>query len=440
MASSVTSANASVETVMNGELIDLPYHLLQKLSITLLGLTPFAIKLPSIILGVLLAVLLILLLNRWFKNNVAILASVLTVLSPPFLYLAGSGTPVIMFVFWPALLLWLGSKIQGSPEKTTSRKARIPLSFLFGVVLLLSAFTPHLIYLAAFIFLYVIFHPHLRYTLKTLPKVPFAIVSLVVIGALGFLVFSIIRNNDTLDAILLSSATDFGGFFNNIKDGFLPFFSWSGSVESTMLSPMIGLATLFLAFIGLISTARGFFASRNSIASMLIIFTVFITGLDPASAILIILPLSILTAHGVRYILEKWYNLFPENPYARFFGLLPIGTLMALLIIPSLTYYIFGYRYNPAVADEFINDLDLIHERLEPGTNLYIKDAESLEYQFYAILDDFNVAAKTADFTSDKPVATLGRLEENLKNYTLNRIYTSPKSTKSDRIYVYVKK
>ena len=35
-------------------LIDLPYHLLQKLSISLFGLTTYAIKLPSILIGVLL--------------------------------------------------------------------------------------------------------------------------------------------------------------------------------------------------------------------------------------------------------------------------------------------------------------------------------------------------------------------------------------------------
>ena len=87
--STVTSAHLSSTSILNGEVVDLPYHALQKLSITLFGLTTYAIKLPSIIIGLLLGALLILLLNRWFKTNVALFASILAVLSASFLYLAG---------------------------------------------------------------------------------------------------------------------------------------------------------------------------------------------------------------------------------------------------------------------------------------------------------------------------------------------------------------
>ena len=111
--STVASYNLHFSSITSGDLLDLPYHILQKLSILAFGLTPYAIKLPSILIGIVLGLLLILLLNRWFKSNVALLASILTVLSTPFLYLAGSGTPLIMLIFWPTLLLWLGSKIQG---------------------------------------------------------------------------------------------------------------------------------------------------------------------------------------------------------------------------------------------------------------------------------------------------------------------------------------
>ena len=91
--------------ILNGDLVDLPYRLAQKASIKFLGLSAYSIKLPSIVVGLLLGLMLILLLNRWFKSNVSLLASCLMVLSTPFLYLAGTGTPLIMVVFWPTLLL-----------------------------------------------------------------------------------------------------------------------------------------------------------------------------------------------------------------------------------------------------------------------------------------------------------------------------------------------
>ena len=431
MSSAVTSNDLSIETITHGNFIDLPYHLLQKLSINIFGLNAYAIKLPSIILGVILGVLLILLLNRWFKNNVAIIASIMAVISAPFLYIAGSGTPTICLVFWPTLLLWLGSKIQGE------KKPKISYCFLFGFFLLFAIFTPHLIYLAGFILLFVLTQPHLRFTIKSLPRKTFIAAVVVYVLALTFLVLSFLRFPQTAKSLLWTD--NFGNFFGNIKSAFLPFFSWTGNAESTMLSPMIGLASLSIALAGLISTAKGFFASRNSIATMLILFTVFISGLAPNSAVLIILPLAILTSHGIRYILEKWYGLFPENPYARVAGFIPIATFIGIILISSMEYYVFGYRYNLTVATEFQDDLGLIYQHLEDNTTILIPK-DTLNYDFYKILENKSTFKVTSSLEGvEGTVATLGRLDAAAKDRKLYRIITSPKSLNSDRIYIYKK-
>ena len=435
MNSAVDSYNLSTDSIMHGDIVDLPYHALQKLSISLFGLTAYAIKLPSIVVGLLLGILLILLLNRWFKNNVAIIASVLTVLSAPFLYLAGSGTPLIMLVFWPTLLLWLGSKIQGKKlEKTI-------YAFLFALFLLASLFTPYLIYFAAFSVIYALVHPHLRFMIKSLPKIPFILASVAVAAVVFALGYEIFKYPETARVLFFMEDFSWNSFFSNIGNAFLPFFSWTGNAQSVFLSPMIGLASLALAITGLISTANGFFASRNSIASMFIVFTAAISGFNPDCAVLIVLPLAILTAHGIRYILEKWYGLFPENPYARVFGLIPIATFLGLIIISSLAHYVFGYRYNPVVASEFTDDLSLIYDNVEHDTTILIP-AGTLSYDFYKILEDtgqYHVTSNTPssqDKETIKTVATLGKWPAKLP-YNLSRIITSSKSTNSDRIYIY---
>ena len=429
MQSAVTSHHTSVSTIMNGDLVDAPYHFLQNLSIKFLGLTTYGIKLPSIIIGILLGFLIILLLNRWFKNNVAVLASILTVLSSTFLYLSGSGTPLIMLVFWPTLLLWLGSKIQG----VTRPK---PLyCFVFSFALLLSLFTPYMPYLAAFIVIYAVLHPHLRFTIKNLPKAPLIISALIGLAGIVVIIIGLISHPSTIPALLWTDNFSFETFFSNLRTGFAPFISWSGSVTSTFLSPLIGLASFALAITGLISTTKGFFASRNSIASYLIVFTIFITGLMPDGAILLILPLSILIAHGFRYCLEKWYGLFPENPYARIFGLIPLSILISLIIISDLAHFISGYRYNPAVADNFETDLTLVRENLE-GSTLLIP-ANTTEYDFFSILEDHHFLDVESSVPSGKnTVSSLGKWSNSGK-LTLNRIITSPKSSNSDRIYIY---
>lgn len=439
MSSTVDSYNLHFSSVTTGDLLDLPYHLLQKVSILLFGFTTFAIKLPSILLASALSFLLILLLNRWFKNNIALLASILTVLSIPFLYLSGTGTPNIMVVFWPTLLLWLGSKIQGE------EKPRPSYCFLFAFTMLLSIFTPHMIYLDAFIIFFVLINPHLRFTIKNLPKLPLVLTSLIIFLGLGMLVLNILSNPTIALRLFFAENLDFPHYLNNISLSFAPFFSWGTNPEGVLLTPLIGLPSLFLAFTGLFSTVKGFFASRNSIATYLLIFTIFVSGFDTNSSLLIILPLSILIAHGLRYILEKWYGIFPENPYARIFGILPISIFIIIMIFSGLAHFIFGYRYTPSVANEFNNDLELVSALSEDTTLLLNED--SLEYRFYYAYEDRTHAIDLAVLPPETITGTLATLGKyNFEDYSLefkgklDRIITSPKSNNSDRIYLYTAK
>ena len=427
MNSAVSSYYLGKDGIMNGDLVDLPYRLLQKFSITFLGLTAYAVKLPSIIIGLLLGFLLILLLNRWFKSNVSLLASCLIVLSTPFLFLAGSGTPLIMIVFWPTLLLWLGSKIQGEKRPKPS------YSLLFAIAMLLSIFTPYMIYFAVFCVIFVLAQPHLRFIIKDLPKLMLAAVGLLVITGCVVLGVNISQNPDALMELLFAKGFHAGEFFGNIGAGLAVLFSWHNSLESVFLSPLVSLPAFALALIGMFSTTKGFFASRNSIASILIVFCLMITGFNPSAIVFIILPFSILIAHGLKYLLEKWYGLFPENPYARISALIPLTLLFGIIIIPGLLQYIYGYRYNPNVAPEFSDNVSVIRDNLTNETLV-----ANQHYEFYKILEastELKVVPEIDDKIKD--FATLGKIEQIDSNYAIKRIITSSMRDNSDIIYLY---
>ena len=414
--------------IMNGDLVDLPYRLLQKLSISILGLTPFAIKLPSIIIGLFLGLLLILLLNRWFRSNVSLLASCLVVLSTPFLFLAGSGTPLIMLVFWPTLLLWLGSKIHGENQPK-------PIySFMFGITMLFSIFTPYMLYFAVFCVFFVAFQPHLRFIVKELPRLFLFSIILLILSGIAVLGINIYNHPETILELLFANNFQISDFFNNLAQGFAPVFSWNHTIESVFLSPLISLPVLALALIGLFSTTKGFFASRNSIATILLVFCVVITGFNPNAVVFIILPFSILIAHGLKYLLEKWYGLFPENPYARISAVLPLTILFAIMIIPNLLQYIYGYRYNPTVANQFDYKLTVIRKNLTNET-LFVDD----NYEFYKILEDSTDLTVTNEKMEISNLAVLGKSEDWPTNLRLSRIITSPMRENSDIIYLYEK-
>ena len=429
----ITSATSSYylapASIMEGDLVNLPYRLLQKYSIQIFGLTPYAIKLPSIIVGLLLGLLLILLLNRWFKSNVSLLASCLVVLSTPFLYLAGSGTPLIMLVFWPTLLLWLGSKIQGE-------KRPEPLyCFAFALALLLAIFTPYMLYFAIFCVIFALCQPHLRFVIKKLPKIPLILTALIILSGLTTLALNIISRPDVILELLFAKDFDLRNFFTNISTGLAPVFSWHHTNENVLLSPLISLPAFALTLIGLFSTTKGFFASRNSIASLLLVFTLVITGFCSDAIIFFLLPFSILVAHGLKYLLEKWYGLFPENPYARVFALFPLAILFGFMLLPNLRQYAYGYRYNPNVANLFSDDLEIIRQNLTNQTLVVPSDT----LDFYRILEASTDLVIVDTIPDDAPnLAILGQPEIAPQNYQLSRIITSPKSDNSDRIYLYI--
>jgi len=434
MDSAIIANNLNFDSVLNGNLLDLPYHLLQKVSIALFGLTPYAIKLPSIIIATPLALLIILLLNRWFKNNVSLLASFLVVLSTPFLFLAGSGTPLIMLLFWPTLFLWLGSKIQGEDKPNPT------YCLLFAIALLVSVFTPYMIYFAIFCVIFVLSQPHLRFTIKHLPK--FHLILACVFIAVGLLILgtNIIAHPTTIMSLFFAENFILSDFISNISTGLATALSWAVTLENVFLSPLIALPILTLALIGLFSTTKGFFASRNSIASLLLVFALVITGFNPKAIIFILLPLAILVAHGLKYILEKWYGLFPENPYARISALIPLTLFFSLTLIPGLLQYIYGYRYSPNITNEFTSDLSIIHNNLSSETLLIQDDT----YEFYKILENstnLTITSTLQDLeTTPDAISVLGKPENTPENYTLSRIITSSKTNNSDRIYLYVHK
>ncbi len=149
--------------------------------------------------------------------------------------------------------------------------------------------------------------------------------------------------------------------------------------------------------------------------------------------------MAILIAHGLRYILDKWYNLFPNNPYARISAFFPIGTFLGIMIIGGVSHFIFGYRYVPLVANEFDNDLTIIRDQLSPNDTLYVID-NPIAYNFYKVLEvNDGICAVSDTLPSTNPGTSFATLGKTSIDAPLSQIITSPKSENSDRIYLYNK-
>jgi hypothetical protein len=168
-----------------------------------------------------------------------------------------------------------------------------------------------------------------------------------------------------------------------------------------------------------------------------VIYAIIISGFNSNVAISIIIPIAVLTAAGVESIVEKWYSLFPENPYAHLFGIIPMVIVMGMIIISSQTHYVFGYHYAPRVVDNFNDDLATSRERISTDTPILITSETKngdfyhllAKYENYKIID--NVATETTEYAAFKPAKA--------EKFKLKEIITSPKSRNSDRLYIYSK-
>ena len=256
--------------------------------------------------------------------------------------------------------------------------------------------------------------------------------------------FIFLQHPETIKPLLYSGDFKLSTYFNNLKQAFLPFFTWHGVIESIFLAPQISLPATFIAIIGLVSTFKGFFASRNSIAIFLIVFTILISGFHTDYAVLLILPFTILIAHGLRYIIYKWYNLFPENPYAKFFGIIPIAIFLFTMITSDLSHFISGYRYAAPVANQFNSDLSMVLTHAKAGDYLLLDENDDFSKLLIAantvkpiFRDSLNyyITTDVSSLPKNSKVYTIGKT--NHTQLELQKVYTSSKSQNSDRLYLY---
>ena len=433
MNSAVTSDNLHLDFIKKGSVINLPYYALQKLSIKFFGLTLYAIKIPSIIFGALSALFITLLLNRWFKSDVAIIGSALATLSTAFLSLANFGTPDIMYIFWISFILWLGSKIVGD------NSIHPFFTILFTSSIALSLYTPHLCYIALAILVAGIAHPHLRYSIKILK--PWQLILAIIIFIIGVspLIASIFYHNEIIRDLAFMENFSAKAFIQNLKNAFAPYFSFTLAYDSVHLAPLFGLATVALLAIGFIGSLDKMFTSRNSVTYMLIAFAVIISGLNTTCAAIIIVPVAILCSAAIDTMIMRWKNIFPKNPYAHLIGATPLVLILAIMLISGLSHYIQGYHYTPRVTKNFNEDLTLLTKELQPGDTLVLNDLDE-NYDFYKLFAKKNNITVANAFSIDLE-GRVAVIEEPVqaKGYKLSRISTSSKSRNSDRLYIYTK-
>ena len=422
----VRSDTLSFSDISTFAITSLPYYLLQSLSIDLFGVHDISIKLPSLLLGFASAIGLIFLLRRWFSRNIAVLGSLIAITTGQFLFVAQNGTPGILFIFWPVMLLLLGTLV------TRAKRFRSVWKFLFFVTAALSLYTSLSIYPLIAILLAVLLHPHLRNVVRNLSKQKIISFSIVSLAILSPLIYNVITT-PSLIISLLGVPPEFPNLLENIKIVAHQYLDFWRPSSTTLMTPVFGLGSMLLILYGLFRVIK----TRSDTQSYLILIwlacLIPVIIINPTFTSVMFVPLVLLLTIGLSRLTNYWYRLFPRNPYARIAGLIPLLLLVLALISSGLDRYANGYYYQPQTVQNFSKDLTL----LPNDTKTLV--VTSSELPFYKTVERHTDGLSVGTTpTTDTFIATRAA-KQAYPGYEIDQIITSVNVNEADRFYLYKK-
>lgn len=355
--SSLQSGVLSIESWSPETVIDLPYHVLQRLSFLTFGVSTLSIKLPSIVLGVLTSAGVFLLIRTWFRRNVAVITTILASTTAQFLFLIQDGTPAIMFSFLTIWILFAATYVTRKKAFGTFWKV------LTGVLMAAAIYTPLGVYLVLAVLTTIFFHPHIRHIIKRSAKSRLTIATLFAITAITPVIYaSVLDYHVALQ--LAGIANGQLDLVANFKQASLDLFGFSSQSTSHIIRPVYSLGLLLFMMVGIYKLLTYKYTARSYITLILGIMMVPLIIVNPEH-IAQLFPLAVLMiALGIATLITDWYKLFPRNPYARVAGLIPLSILVGGIVVTGVLRYMNNYEYNPAILSHFSSDLRLLKDQL----------------------------------------------------------------------------
>lgn len=342
--------------------VDLPYHLLQKASLTLFGVSPLGVRLPTIIMAALSAFMLFVLLRRWLQDNAAVVMGVLIATSSWFLTIGRIGTPDIMIVFWTSLLLMLATLIS---QESKNHHAWRGLAI---VIAGLSFYTPYMAYLFLAAAIAAFTQPHLRYIIRSSGR--FSAGSAILLLALLQipLSFHIWRDPAVLQT-LLALPTSVPGpleFLQNLVAAGSQLLNPFKYEISQAVLPLLSVPTTIFAVMGVVKLIIDWHSVRSHLLLLwlAILMPVIALGATGELKVVLFVPLMLLCAIGVQALFRYWYRIFPRNPYARVFGLVPLSVLVISMISFEYQRYFVAVPYATSTITVYDQDPFVLHDKL----------------------------------------------------------------------------
>lgn len=414
---------------------NMPFDVLQRISLEVFGPSTFAFKLPALIFAFITGIGAVLLLRRWFRPNIAVLATVIMITTGQFLYVAQSGTGGIAYIMWSVWLLLAATLI------TSSVRYKRFWKIAFFTIMPLSLYTPLSIYLVLAIFSAGILHPHVRYVLKRMPRphlIALTVYSLLIVAPLGYLV----ARYPHLGLQLLGAPDTWPpDLWQNLKVLVQQYLNFINPQSGVLMTPVLGLGSIALILLGAWQLFTIRYTARSYTLTAWIVLLLPVLLINPSFTSITFVPLLLLLASGLSYLLRQWYDLFPLNPYARFVGIVPLAILVAGLVVTGTGRYFDGYRYDPDTANSFNRDIELYNAHVnDKGISKLVVSKD--EFKFYTALvkyDDKTPPLVMTTTPANGEFAATRKAHDGVRDARITQIVTTDDSRNADRFYIYKK-
>lgn len=381
-------------------LVNLPWRLLQGCSIKLLGMSVFSVRLPAVIAALLAVVVIIFLLSKIFRPNLAAMSGLLLVSSSFAIALSRSGTPVALITLLVSLALLAGYYIANGSDKARRRGF-----WCAAIVCGLLTYMTGGIYLVIALVAAAIVHPRIRLVLKSnkAHSIAYCVLYLVLTLPLSSAVVADLigaSGNDTLKRLLAIGRPS----LSNLGEFAAAYAGLHGQVVGGLIVPMTSIVGGILTLGGLVYCAMHARASVRFYLLIAMLVVLFTTGAcNPGLIYLLFIPVAILQTMCIAWITNSWYGLFPKNPYARVFAVVPIAILIGSLCLVDANRYFNSAGYDSDVVYSFDQKtpvaIDFIKDNKDKSL-LLIAD-NSTDREFYRQLalsyDNVGVAEATVD-------------------------------------------
>ena len=432
----VTASNLRLENISLSPIVDGPYHALQKAIFMLLGVSFFTIKLPSLFFGALTAIACIVLLHRWFRPNVASLTAILIVTTGPFLLIAQSGTPRILYLLWPTLLLLFATLIMQRAKYSAL------WYILLAVTAAFSLYSPLSIYVLIALTITAIAHPKLRLALRSFSPQLFALPLLLLAVLLIPLIMQIVKD-PSIALTLLGLSQELPVAIDNVRLLAMQYLNVFQPVNGTLMTPALGLGSLALIVLGGYRIIREHHTVRSHAIITWLILLIPAIILNPEYAPITFIPFLLIMATGIDTLIRNWYMLFPKNPYARFAGLIPLVFLIITMTGTGIERTVYGYHYDPKISQDFTRDIRLLDDAVASSTGSTTIVVSNDELPFYSTYATYAKVDAPLKITTQKPSTSTSTLytraaqKEQSPSGTPDTIIISSQAQDADRFYLY---